>query len=70
MEGLLEKLGGPVVDAEALRGLRAVEVLEHLGTPEARQFLHVLGKGAGESRVTRESRASLERLAKRPAPLR
>jgi RNA polymerase sigma factor (sigma-70 family) len=66
MGGLLEQLGRPVVDPEMLRGLRAVEVLEHLATQEARHLLQVLGKGAGEARVTREARASLERLARRP----
>jgi HEAT repeat protein len=52
---------------EQLRGLRAIEVLEHIGTPEAQDVLTTLGKGAPEARVTREAKASLERLAKRAA---
>jgi WD40 repeat protein len=53
---------------ERLRPLRAVEVLEHLGTPEARQLLEALAQGAPEARLTREAKASLERLARRPVP--
>jgi hypothetical protein len=52
---------------ERLRGSRAIEVLEHVGTPEAQDVLTTLGKGAPEARVTREAKASLERLAKRAA---
>jgi hypothetical protein len=47
---------------------RAVEVLEHIGTPEAQDVLTTLGKGAPEARVTREAKASLERLGKREFP--
>jgi RNA polymerase sigma factor (sigma-70 family) len=52
---------------EQLRGSRAIEVLEHVGTPDAQDVLTTLGKGAPEARVTREAKASLERLAKRAA---
>jgi WD40 repeat protein len=65
---LLEKLGGPVTAPGALRELRAVEVLEHIGTPAAREVLESLARGAPGARLTREARASLERLARRPAP--
>jgi hypothetical protein len=47
-----------------LRLLRAVEALEHVGTPEARQLLEALSRGAREARLTREAQASLRRLAK------
>jgi RNA polymerase sigma factor (sigma-70 family) len=52
---------------EKLRNLRAVEVLEHIGTPEARQVLRALAGGAAEARLTEEAKASLGRLAKRAA---
>jgi hypothetical protein len=52
---------------EELHVLRAVEVLEHMGSPGARQVLEVLATGVPEARLTREARASLERLAGRQA---
>jgi hypothetical protein len=66
IEGLLEKLQTPARLRERLRGLRANEVLEKLGTPEARQVLKTLAQGAAEAELTRDAKAALERLAKRP----
>ncbi len=65
LEQLLEKLDGPITSPEALRGLRAVEVLERCGTPEARALLESLAEGAPASRLTRDAKASLERLGRR-----
>jgi len=45
--------------------VRAVEVLEHITTPEARQLLQELACGAAEARLSREANAALERLKKR-----
>jgi hypothetical protein len=53
---------------EALRRVRAVEVLERLGTPEARRLLGALAGGEPEARLTREAQAALRRLAERAAP--
>lgn len=50
---------------ERIRVLRAVEVLEHIGMPEARQILKVLADGAAEAQLTQEAKASLDRLTKR-----
>jgi RNA polymerase sigma factor (sigma-70 family) len=52
---------------EKLRALRAVEVLERIGTVEARRILETLAGGAAEAHLTREARASLDRLDRRPA---
>jgi RNA polymerase sigma factor (sigma-70 family) len=65
IEQLLEKLLGPVADPERLRTWRAIEVLEQIGTPEARAVLRKMATGAAESRTTREAQASLKRLSQR-----
>jgi WD40 repeat protein len=60
-------LDGPAVvrSTEDLRTLRAIEVLERVGTPEAVAVLKKLAGGAAELRPMREARAALERLAGR-----
>ena len=50
----------------SLRGLRALHALEQIGTPDAQEQLRKLAGGAPEARLTREAKASLDRLAKRP----
>jgi WD40 repeat protein len=65
IETLILILRGPVTRQEVLRALRAVAVLEDIATPEARELLQKLAKGAPGSRLTVEAKASLERLAKR-----
>jgi hypothetical protein len=47
---------------ETLRDVRAVEVLEQIGTREARQVLETLAAGASGAYRTHEARAALERL--------
>jgi hypothetical protein len=66
IEQLLQKLEGPITSPELLRNLRALEVLEQLGTAEARGLLEALAKGAPGHRMTEEARAALRRLAGRP----
>jgi Tol biopolymer transport system component len=62
--GKLDELKNPV----QLRALRAIEVLENIGTSEAKRVLQRLAEGAPEAQQTREARASLERLGKRTKP--
>jgi hypothetical protein len=52
-------------DPERLRRLRAVELLEGIATPAAREVLSELAKGAAEAPLTREAAATLERLRRR-----
>jgi RNA polymerase sigma factor (sigma-70 family) len=47
-----------------LQHLRAVEVLERIGTSEAKEILRELATRAPETRLTREANASLDRLAR------
>jgi WD40 repeat protein len=63
---LVEVLTQPGVPAELLRAVRAVEVLERLGTTEARRHLEALSKGHAGHRLTREAQAALGRLARQP----
>lgn len=51
--------------AEELRTIRAISVLERVGSPEARAILRTLVTGAPEARETRIARAALDRLSKR-----
>jgi hypothetical protein len=65
VEELAERCA-PARSPERLRGLRAIEVLEQVGTAEARAVLVALAKGAPEARLTREAKAALERLGHPP----
>jgi hypothetical protein len=65
-EQLLARPDHLITDPEMLRGVRAVEVLERLATPDARQVLVELAGGDTDSRLTREAKSSLERLNRRP----
>jgi RNA polymerase sigma factor (sigma-70 family) len=66
-EGLLEKLAGGPASGELLRRLRALEVLEDIGTPPAQQVLQTLAEGFPEARLTWEAKASLSRLQRKTA---
>jgi hypothetical protein len=64
IEELLKVLERPA-SGETLRTLRAMAVLEYTGTAEAQQILKTLAQGMPEARVTREAKASLQRLSAR-----
>jgi RNA polymerase sigma factor (sigma-70 family) len=68
IERLLSRLEYPLTSPKTIRELRAVEVLEHIGTARARQVLQALARGAPGSRLTDEARGALERLARSTAP--
>ncbi|MHB1422943.1 MAG: WD40 domain-containing protein [Gemmataceae bacterium] len=61
-EELLEQLDNPSNLTEHLRALRAVEVLERIGTEPARKALQALAAGAADAQLTREAKAALDRL--------
>jgi WD40 repeat protein len=52
-----------ILDGEPLRTVRAIRVLEQIGTPEARTILEKLAKGDPDARETQEAKGSLERLS-------
>jgi hypothetical protein len=49
---------------ELLRAVRAVEVLEWIGTPEAGRFIRDLANGAADARLTREAVEAKRRLSR------
>jgi hypothetical protein len=59
--GIVKEMESPVLSAGELRGVRAVEVLEWIGTKEARVVVEKLAKGAVEARMTREAGAACKR---------
>jgi WD40 repeat protein len=62
-EELLGRLtSGEGLSAEDLRHLRVVEVLEGIGTRQAREALATLAAGAPEARLTEQAKAALGRL--------
>jgi RNA polymerase sigma factor (sigma-70 family) len=65
IEGLLQRLEGPVTGPERLRALRSIEVLEKIGSLESQQLLTLLGGGAPEARLTQEAKAARSRTASR-----
>ncbi len=68
IESLLNRLdkGG---DPEHLRALRAIEVLERIGTPQARDVLRQLARKPLPTDLDNEVHASLRRLEPRREPL-
>ena len=50
---------------DGLRELRAVILLERIGSREARETLAGLARGAPDARLTREAKAALDRLSRR-----
>jgi WD40 repeat protein len=59
---LLDKLAAAQLSPEQLLAQRATDVLERIGTPEAKALLERLARGADGVWLTQEARASLGRL--------
>ncbi len=61
---LLEKLGEDRIATEELRCSRAVEILEYIGTNQARKLLAVQANGEPGCKLTHDANEALNRLAK------
>ena len=69
LQKLEERLSDSVPPPETLRALRAIAVLERVGTIDARKLLDELARGAADAAETRAAAAALVRM--QPAwPLR
>jgi WD40 repeat protein len=64
LEQILNSLSGSPVP-ETVRTIRAIMVLERIGSPEAQAVLESLARGAPGARETEEASVSVERLAQR-----
>lgn len=62
IDDLLEKLERGNLTPEELQAVRAVEVLERIATPEARELLAALGEGADTAALTQEAKKALGRI--------
>lgn len=58
-----------IPNPDVLAAVRAIVVLEKVGSPEAVAILNALAKGAPTARPTEQARAALGRLLKRSAPM-
>jgi hypothetical protein len=67
LERLQERvLNGATLSTQERQTLRAIEVLERIGTLQACVVLHTLADGAPGARVTREAEAALRRVEASP----
>jgi hypothetical protein len=62
IQALLNNLQGPIASPGKHREVRAVEILESIGTEQARRVLEKLAGGAPAARLTQEAKDSLTRL--------
>jgi hypothetical protein len=67
LERLLDGLDARATSGDRLRALRAIEVLERVGTPEARAVLRRVADGAPQARLTEAARAAVQRLERQAA---
>jgi WD40 repeat protein len=64
VEELLNKLGGWVKGADALQVVRGIEVLEKVGSPEARETLARLARQSDDTALAENAREALKRLTR------
>jgi hypothetical protein len=57
---------GLIRSPEILRGMWAIQVLERIGSVEAKQILEALAIGESAARMTQEAKGTLKRLASVP----
>jgi len=65
LESLMEKTK-TVLSAEELRTIRGIEVLEGIGTPDAKELLDALAHGGDGAVVTEQARKAVTRLGRQP----
>ena len=65
VEALLAKLQPQELSPLLFREIRAVSVLERIGTPQARSVLETVAGGPQRQRLTAEAKAALEQLRRR-----
>ena len=64
IETILQQSSDVAVQPVRLQALRAIEVLEKIGSVEARKVLRSLAKGTPDCLITREARGTLAHLEK------
>jgi hypothetical protein len=62
LEGLLTRLAGGPLSPETICHLRAIQVLERVGSQDAQQLLEDLAGGSSAAPETQEAKAALDRL--------
>jgi WD40 repeat protein len=62
---LLKRSQGCITDPKLLRALRAIEVLERIGSPDAQRLLVDLARGAPGATATQEAKSALQRSRRR-----
>jgi hypothetical protein len=67
VDQLMKEFEGQAMPPHVLRTLRTLEVLEHIGTREARDVVQSLARGAADLVTTQEAQATLKRWARKPA---
>ncbi len=64
LQDVRKRLASPVLKKDVLRAYRAIEVLERIATPDAREVLQTLAAGDTGALITTQARLALARLDK------
>jgi WD40 repeat protein len=65
MEHIIERLPVDELRSQRERETRVIQVLERIGSPQARQALEELAKGGADAPLTRDAKVALDRLRTR-----